>query len=111
MSNDSETPFGVKMLADHLVKVKLQYEGIFRKEISHSSERINELMLQMRSLEKEKDEICEEYKLMEEELEARRSEIFTLKRSLDVQQVLEERENWNALVLQQKQVNSKLERG
>lgn len=27
MSDESETPLGVKMLADHLVKVKLQYEG------------------------------------------------------------------------------------
>ena len=29
MTEESETPLGVKMLADHLVKVKLQYEGIF----------------------------------------------------------------------------------
>ena len=27
MDGDSEPPVGVKMLADHLVKVKLQYEG------------------------------------------------------------------------------------
>jgi hypothetical protein len=27
MSEDKETPLGVKMLADHLVKVKMQYEG------------------------------------------------------------------------------------
>ena len=27
MSDDKETPLGVKMLADHLVKVKMQYEG------------------------------------------------------------------------------------
>lgn len=27
MSEDTETPLGVKMLADHLVKVKMQYEG------------------------------------------------------------------------------------
>ena len=30
MTEESETPLGVKMLADHLVKVKLQYEGIFK---------------------------------------------------------------------------------
>ena len=29
MDYDSETPIGVKMLADHLVKVKIQYEGIY----------------------------------------------------------------------------------
>lgn len=28
MDSDSDTPVGVKMLADHLVKVKLQYEGV-----------------------------------------------------------------------------------
>ncbi len=28
MNDDRETPLGVKMLADHLVKVKMQYEGI-----------------------------------------------------------------------------------
>lgn len=30
MEEDSDTPVGVKMLADHLVKVKLQYEGTLR---------------------------------------------------------------------------------
>lgn len=29
MSEQPDTPLGVKMLADHLVKVKMQYEGIF----------------------------------------------------------------------------------
>ena len=28
MDYESETPIGVKMLADHLVKVKIQYEGL-----------------------------------------------------------------------------------
>lgn len=51
------------------------------------------------------------YKLMAEELEQRRIEIYQMKRESDSQYVMEERENWKAILVQQKQVNSKLERG
>ena len=51
------------------------------------------------------------YKLMADELEQRRIEIYQMKRESDSQYVMEERENWKAILVQQKQVNSKLERG
>ena len=51
------------------------------------------------------------YKLMADELEQRRIEIFQMKRESNSQYVMEERENWKAILVQQKQVNSKLERG
>lgn len=38
MDNDSEPPVGVKMLADHLVKVKLQYEGGTVSSLFHHRE-------------------------------------------------------------------------
>lgn len=34
MDYESETPIGVKMLADHLVKVKIQYEGLDLLDVS-----------------------------------------------------------------------------
>ena len=51
------------------------------------------------------------YKLMADELEQRRIEIYQMKRESNSQYVMEERENWKAILIQQKQVNSKLERG
>lgn len=51
------------------------------------------------------------YKLMADELEQRRIEIYQMKRESNSQYVMEERENWKAILVQQKQVNSKLERG
>ena len=111
MEDDSETPIGVKMLADHLVKVKIQYEGtvvFFMKQIL---ERINNLLVHVKTIEKEKEEMKRRYKLMEDELEQRRIEIYQLKRESNSQYVMEERENWKAILVQQKKVNSKLERG
>ncbi|KAK8801218.1 hypothetical protein WA171_004365 [Blastocystis sp. BT1] len=99
MDSDSDTPVGVKMLADHLVKVKLQYE-----------ERINEMIVHMRTVEKEKEEMRKKYKQMEDELELRRQEIFQMKRESSTQYVMEERENWKAVMAQQQQVISKLEK-
>ena len=51
------------------------------------------------------------YKLMADELEQRRIEIYQMKRESNSQYVMEERENWKEILVQQKQVNSKLERG
>ena len=51
------------------------------------------------------------YNLMADELEQRRIEIYQMKRESNSQYVMEERENWKAILVQQKQVNSKLERG
>ena len=51
------------------------------------------------------------YKLMADELKQRRIEIYQMKRESNSQYVMEERENWKAILVQQKQVNSKLERG
>ena len=65
----------------------------------------------MKTIEKEEEEMKRKYKLMADELEQRRIEIFQMKRESNSQYVMEERENWKAILVQQKQVNSKLERG
>ena len=52
-----------------------------------------------------------QYQLLEEELDTRRREIFILKREDSAQYMQAERENWKALLTQQKQVNAKLEKG
>lgn len=112
MEEDSDTPVGVKMLADHLVKVKLQYEGmLWSSNYLLLLERINEMILHMRTVEREKEEMRKQYKQMEEELETRRNEIFQMKRESSSQYVMEERENWKARLLQQQQLISKLQKG
>ena len=47
MEDDSETPVGVKMLADHLVKVKIQYEGTVAFSVKQILERINNLLVEI----------------------------------------------------------------
>ena len=64
----------------------------------------------MRTVEKEKEEMRKKYKQMEDELELRRQEIFQMKRESSTQYVMEERENWKAVMAQQQQVISKLEK-
>ena len=57
MDEESSTPLGVKMLADHLVKVKLQYEGTAVVHSPSCIERINELLQYIKTIEKEKKEL------------------------------------------------------
>lgn len=111
MSEDPDTPLGVKMLADHLVKVKMQYEGLVLSLMVIFIEQINDMLVKMRGMEKEKDEMKRQYKLLEDELEQRRNEVFQLKRANNAQYVMEERENWRAMVTQQKQEIEKLKKG
>ena len=111
MSEDPDTPLGVKMLADHLVKVKMQYEGLVPLFSVIGVEQINDMLVKMRGMEKEKDEMKRQYKLLEDELEQRRNEVFQLKRANNAQYVIEERENWRAMVTQQKQEIEKLKKG
>ena len=111
MSEDPDTPLGVKMLADHLVKVKMQYEGLILPFTVICIEQINDMLVKMRGMEKEKDEMKRQYKLLEDELEQRRNEVFQLKRANNAQYVMEERENWRAMVTQQKQEIEKLKKG
>ena len=111
MTEESETPIGVKMLADHLVKVKLQYEGSFCTYSFHWIERINDLLVHIRTIEKEKVELQKRYKQMEDELELRRDEIYQMKREASAQYVIEERENWKAMLNQEKRLNEKLNKG
>ena len=99
------------MLADHLVKVKLQYEGGVASYSSLCVERINELLQYIKTIEKEKKELQQHYKEMEDELEMRRQEIYQMKREASNDYVVEERENWKALLNQQKQENDKLKKG
>lgn len=99
------------MLADHLVKVKMQYEGLILPFTVICIEQINDMLVKMRGMEKEKDEMKRQYKLLEDELEQRRNEIFQLKRANNAQYVMEERENWRAMVTQQKQEIEKLKKG
>ena len=69
-------------------------------------------MLQyIKSIEKEKKELVRRYKEMEDELETRRQEIYQMKREASNEYVVEERENWKALLNQQRQENDKLKKG
>ena len=111
MDEDSSTPLGVKMLADHLVKVKLQYEGMNTLRFTLYIERINELLQYIKTIKKEKKELQQHYKEIEDELEMRRQEIFQMKREASNDYVVEERENWKALLNQQRQENDKLKKG
>lgn len=99
------------MLADHLVKVKLQYEGTAVLQSPSCIERINELLQYIKTIEKEKKELQQHYKEMEDELEMRRQEIYQMKREASNEYVVEERENWKALLNQQRQENEKLKKG
>lgn len=83
----------------------------FHSDIGEVVEQINDMMVRMKNMEKEKQEILRQYQLLEEELETRRREIFILKREDSAQYMLAERENWKALLTQQKQMNAKLEKG
>lgn len=69
------------------------------------------MILHMRTVEREKEEMRKQYKQMEEELETRRNEIFQMKRESSSQYVMEERENWKARLLQQQQLIAKLQKG
>ena len=69
------------------------------------------MLVKMHTMEKEKAEMQKQYKQLEDELEQRRNEIFQLKRANTAQYVLEERENWRAMVAQQKQEIEKLKKG
>ena len=65
----------------------------------------------MKGVEKTMEEMKKKYKQMEDELELRRQEVFQMKRESSTQYVMEERENWKAMIAQQQQVISKLEKG
>ncbi|KAK8816133.1 hypothetical protein WA556_001078 [Blastocystis sp. ATCC 50177/Nand II] len=99
MESEDDSGIGVKMLADHLVKVKQQYE-----------EQINEMREKVKSMENERDAMRKQVNNLEEEVDARRNEIYRMKRAGTAQYVVEERENWKAIVAQQKQENAKLEK-
>ena len=74
-------------------------------------EQINDMLVKMKNMEKEKSEMQRQFRLLEDELDTRRREIFVLKKENSVQYMMEERENWKAMVAQQKHVNAKLEKG
>ena len=74
-------------------------------------EQINEMLVKMKNMEKEKAEMQRQYRLLEEELDTRRREIFVLKQENSVQYMMEERENWKVMIAQQKHMNAKLEKG
>lgn len=61
--------------------------------------------------EKEKSQLEYEYKQMERELDQKRNEIFNMKRANVAQHAIEERENWNAMLIQQKNENKRLQNG
>ena len=74
-------------------------------------EQINAMLVKMKAMEKEKTSMQEKYRLLEEELDTRRRELLILKRDDRAQYMMAERENWRAMMAQQKQVNAKLEKG
>ena len=80
-------------------------------EAFNGIEQINEMLVKMKNMKKEKAEMQRQYRLLEEELDTRRREIFVLKQENSVQYMMEERENWKAMIAQQKHMNAKLEKG
>lgn len=64
-----------------------------------------------KGMEVERDAMKKQVHSLEEEVDKRRDEIFRMKRAGTGQYVMEERENWKAIVAQQKQENAKLEKG
>ena len=69
------------------------------------------MIVHMKGVERTMEEMKKKYKQMEDELELRRQEVFQMKRESSTQYVMEERENWKAMIAQQQQVISKLEKG
>lgn len=111
MNSDADDSVGVKMLADHLVQVKNQYEGSYFHNSYISIEQINNLTQKMNDLENEKYQLEREFKQMQRELDQKRVEIFNMKRANIAQHAIEERENWNAILIQQKSENKRLQNG
>lgn len=74
-------------------------------------EQINEMKEKVKSMENERDAMRKQVNTLEEEVDARRNEIYRMKRAGTAQYVVEERENWKAIIAQQKQENAKLEKG
>lgn len=69
------------------------------------------MIVHIRTVEREKEEMRRKYIQMEEELEKRRDEIYQMKRESSAQYVIEERENWKARILQQQNLIKKLQKG
>ena len=69
------------------------------------------MIIHIRTVEREKEEMRRKYIQMEEELEKRRNEIFQMKCESSAQYVMEERENWKARILQQQNLIMKLQKG
>ena len=67
--------------------------------------------MHIRGVEKEKVELQLRYKQVEDELELRKNEIFQMKRETSAQYVIEERENWKAMLNQERKLNEKLNKG
>ena len=91
---------------------------MLKKQISSMESRYNNVLKENQFLwktfmnsKKQQDEMKRQYKLLEDELEQRRNEVFQLKRANNAQYVMEERENWRAMVTQQKQEIEKLKKG
>ena len=74
-------------------------------------EQINSMKEKVKGMEVERDAMKKQVHSLEEEGDKRRDEIFRMKRAGTGQYVMEERENWKAIVAQQKQENAKLEKG
>ena len=107
MSSESDEGVGVKMLADHLVQVKSQYESILLFYFLFTLDQVNELTKKLEQLELEKKNMERDYRQMEKELDSKRVEILNMKRANVAQYAIEERENWKAMLQQQKSENKR----
>lgn len=116
MSDPSKVPVGVKVLADHLVKAKLSYEGMSLAAslcVSDRSsiEQIYQLLTKLKEAKKENDDLKKQMNQMEEELEERRMEIFQFKREYTDHWRIEERENWKSALNQVQRERKRLAEG
>lgn len=62
-------------------------------------------------LKTERNQMERDLRKLERELDNRRLEIFNMKRANVAQHVIEERENWNAILIRQKAENKSLQEG
>ena len=60
-------------------------------------------------LKTERNQMEKDLKKLERELDNRRFEIFNMKRANVAQHAIEERENWNAILIRQKAENKSLQ--
>lgn len=88
----------VKLLSNHMVKVKLEYEGICTLILLSELEQIYELKTQIKLLQKEKNQAAVKEQELYDEIQSLKYQISNLKHESTVKSRIDERNEWKALV-------------